>query len=708
MPSSDPSKNLAMPQLPEAISGLGEIALNLWWTWNPPGKNLFKLLNPYLWKESGHNPIAMLRSIPQEELENAAKNRSFMREYDYVYALFRRYMEDRTVYADEEPVPIAYFCAEFGLHHSVPIYSGGLGFLAGDILKEASDMGLPMVGVGFMYPQGYVRQVMGSDGWQNGANETIDKDTAPIERVLDEKGEHLTIQVPFIDPPVYASVWKLNVGRVTLYLLDTDIESNDPWDRQISSHLYTPDLNQRLRQQIVLGIGGYRVLEVLGVKYSILHLNEGHPAFALFERIRAFVENDKISLDEAIDRVKQSSIFTTHTPLQAATDVYSFDMMSHYFGDYWQRLGMDKQRFMSFGINPDAPDAGFNMTVLGLRLCEQRNAVSKKHCQVTKQIWANVLKEESKSIVSVTNGVHLATWMGDELQEALDRLLGENWRHLQELEAIWERLEELDDATIWKLHYDYKVRMVNLIRERVRRKWADERVDPTVAMAEGVMLDPDVLTIGFARRMTSYKRPDLILHDLDRLERIINDFARPVQILFAGKAHPADNPGKQILQRIFKTAQDPRFRGRIAFVEDYGEAVAKYLVRGCDVWLNNPLLPMEACGTSGMKASVNGTLHCSTLDGWWPEGYDGANGWAIGGESSDDAADAAALYDTLEHKIVPAFYTLDGNGLPAAWIAMMRHAIQSVAPRFGGRRMMLDYLNKFYLPISKGCKPWGC
>ena len=708
MPSSDPSKNLAMPQLPEAISGLGEIALNLWWTWNPPGKNLFKLLNPYLWKESGHNPIAMLRSIPQEELENAVKNRSFMREYDYVYALFRRYMEDRTVYADEEPVPIAYFCAEFGLHHSVPIYSGGLGFLAGDILKEASDMGLPMVGVGFMYPQGYVRQVMGSDGWQNGANETIDKDTAPIERVLDEKGEHLTIQVPFIDPPVYASVWKLNVGRVTLYLLDTDIESNDPWDRQISSHLYTPDLNQRLRQQIVLGIGGYRVLEVLGVKYSILHLNEGHPAFALFERIRAFVENDKISLNEAIDRVKQSSIFTTHTPLQAATDVYSFDMMSHYFGDYWQRLGMDKQRFMSFGINPDAPDAGFNMTVLGLRLCEQRNAVSKKHCQVTKQIWANVLKEESKSIVSVTNGVHLATWMGDELQEEMDRLLGENWRHLQELEAIWERLEELDDATIWKLHYDYKVRMVNLIRERVRRKWADERVDPTVAMAEGVMLDPDVLTIGFARRMTSYKRPDLILHDLDRLERIINDFARPVQILFAGKAHPADNPGKQILQRIFKTAQDPRFRGRIAFVEDYGEEVAKYLVRGCDVWLNNPLLPMEACGTSGMKASVNGTLHCSTLDGWWPEGYDGANGWAIGGESSDNAADAAALYDTLEHKIVPAFYTLDGNGLPSAWIAMMRHAIQSVAPRFGGRRMMLDYLNKFYLPISKGCKPWGC
>ncbi|WP_457599304.1 alpha-glucan family phosphorylase [Hydrogenimonas sp.] len=705
---NDPSANIAIPELPEEIAGLGEIALNLWWTWNPKGKNIFRRLNPYLWKESGHNPIAMLKRLTAKELDLIGKNENFMREYRYVYALFREYMHDKTVYSEEEPLPIAYFCAEYGLHHSVPIYSGGLGFLAGDILKESSDMGLPMVGIGFMYPQGYVRQIIGSDGWQNGTNEPIDRDTAPIERVLDKKGEHFTIRVPFIDPPVYAAIWKINVGRVTLYLLDTDIEQNDPWDRQISSRLYTPDMNQRLRQQIVLGIGGYRVLEELGIEYSILHLNEGHPAFALFERVRACIEDEGMGLDEAIEAVKRSSIFTTHTPLQAGTDVYGFDMISHYFEAYWKRLGMDKERFMGFGINPDAPSAGFNMTVFGLRMCGYRNAVSRKHRDVTRTIWQRVFDHDGAGSVPidyVTNGVHLPTWLGDELFEELDRKLGENWLHMQDNADVWSRIEELDDRKIWELHYTYKVRMVNFIRERVRRKWADEGIDPLVAMAEGVMLDPDVLTIGFARRMTAYKRPDLILHDLERLEKIINNFARPVQIIFSGKAHPSDNPGKKILQRIFKAAQDPRFRGRIAFVEDYGESVAKYLVRGCDVWLNNPLLPMEACGTSGMKAAINGTIHCSSLDGWWPEGYDGHNGWAFGGERSDDAADAAALYDTIEQKIVPLYYTLDSRSLPGGWVKMMKASMISVAPKFCGRRMMKDYLKRFYIPISKELEP---
>ncbi|WP_456383203.1 alpha-glucan family phosphorylase [Hydrogenimonas sp.] len=709
MPKCDPSANIAIPELPDEIAGLGEIALNLWWTWNADGKNLFRLLNPYLWKESGHNPIKLLQSLSKKQIAALTANETFMNEYRFVHALFRQYMEDKTVYTEEEPLPIAYFCAEYGLHHSVPIYSGGLGFLAGDILKESSDMGLPMVGIGFMYPQGYVRQVIGSDGWQNGANETIDKDTAPIERVLDREGAHMTIQVPFIDPPVYTSVWKINVGKVNLYLLDTDIEKNDPWDREISYRLYTPDMNQRLRQQIVLGIGGYRVLEELGIRYSILHLNEGHPAFALFERVRAFIENEGMTLDDAIERVRQSSVFTTHTPLQAATDVYGFDMMSHYFSDYWKRLGMDKERFMQFGVNPDNPSEGFNMTVFGLRMCRYRNAVSKKHRDVTRTIWKNVFdheRPESVPIDHVTNGVHLPTWLGDELIDELDRTLGENWLNMQEIPDIWSRIDELDDETIWNLHYTYKVRMVNFIRERVRRKWADEGIDPVVAMAEGVMLDPDVLTIGFARRMTTYKRPDLILHDLERLEKIVNDYARPVQIVFAGKAHPADTPGKQILQRIFKAAQDPRFRGRIAFVEDYGENVAKYLVRGCDVWLNNPLIPMEACGTSGMKAAINGTLHCSTLDGWWPEGYTGENGWTIGGAVSDDEADARSLYDTIEKRIVPLYYTLDERNLPSAWIDMMRKSMKSVAPGFSGRRMMKDYLSKFYIPISRECMKW--
>ncbi len=703
MINSDPSTNIAIPELPKLISGLKDISLNLWWTWNPRGRNLFKLLNAYLWKESGHNPIAMLKNMSQDDLNSACKNEHFMREYHYVYDVFQAYIDDNNIYV-QEPLPIAYFCAEYGLHHSVPIYSGGLGFLAGDILKESSDMGLPMVGIGFMYPQGYVRQVMGSDGWQNDKEETIEKDVAPVERVLDKNNQHFTIQVPFIDPPVFATVWKINVGRVTLYLLDTDIEKNDPWDRQISSKLYTPDMNQRLRQQIVLGIGGYRVLEELGIEYSILHLNEGHPAFALFERVRSFMENESLTLDEAILRVKKTSVFTTHTPLQAATDVYSFDMISKNFQDYWQKLGMDKDKFMSFGINPDNPNAGFNMTVLGLKMCDNRNAVSKKHAEVANAIWKNVLPkmtDDKPALDYVTNGVHLPSWIECGLFEALEQMLGDKWNLMQDDPAIWGYIKDIDDKKIWDISYVGKVLMVNFIRELVRRQWSDESVEPIVSMAEGVMLDPDILTIGFARRMTEYKRPDLILHDLDRLEKIINNYAKPVQIIFAGKAHPADNNGKKILQHIFKIAQDPRFRGRIAFIEDYGENVAKYLLHGADVWLNNPQIPMEACGTSGMKASLNGALHLSVLDGWWIEGYNGKNGWAFGADPSNDETDAAALYDVIENEIVPLYYDFNNKGISEGWVKKMKESMMSISPKFSARRMMKDYLRKFYIPISK-------
>ncbi len=704
MINKDPSTNIALPQLPKEIEGLGEIALNLWWSWNPKGKNLFRLLNPYLWKESGHNPIAMLKKMPKDELESVCAQERFMREYRYVYALFKRYMNDKSVYSQKESLPIAYFCAEFGLHHSVPIYSGGLGFLAGDILKESSDMGLPVVGIGFMYPQGYVRQIIGSDGWQNGTNEPIDRDVAPIERVLDKEGEHMVLEVPFIDPVVYVSVWKINVGRIELYLLDTDIEKNDPWDRQISFRLYTPDLNQRLRQQIVLGIGGYRVLEELGIEYSILHLNEGHPAFALFERVRYFMEKESLGLEEAVEVVGKTSIFTTHTPLAAATDIYDFDAIGKNFTDYWKRLGMDKERFMSFGINPDSPSEGFNMTILGLKMCHNKNAVSKKHAQAANKIWKTLLSSTNKQIDYVTNGVHLPTWLGDELFEALDKIFGEEWLQMQDMPEIWERIAELEDSFIWNTHYINKVRMVNFIRERVRRKWSKEGIDPLVAMAEGVMLDPDVLTIGFARRMTEYKRPDLILHDIDRLKKIVNNYAQPIQIIFAGKAHPSDNPGKKRLQKIFKAAQDPGFCGRIAFVEDYGEDVAKYLVRGVDIWLNTPKIPMEACGTSGMKAAINASLHLSALDGWWPEAYNGKNGWLIGGEISDDAQDATSIYELIEKEIVPLYYNFGEGNFSKGWVDMMRESIKTIAPHFSAKRMMKDYLDKFYIPISDSKK----
>lgn len=703
MINKDPSVNVAIPELPDAINGLKEISLNLWWTWNPRGKNLFKLLNAYLWKESNHNPIAMLRNMSQDELNRVCSDEYFMCEYHYVYDMFKIYIDDTNIYA-EEHLPVAYFCAEYGLHHSVPIYSGGLGFLAGDILKESSDMGLPMVGIGFMYPQGYVRQIIGTDGWQNGAEEPIDKDVAPIERVLDEQNNHFTIQVPFIDPPVYASVWKINVGRVTLYLLDTDIEKNDPWDRQISSRLYTPDVSQRLRQQIVLGIGGYRVLEELGIEYSILHLNEGHPAFALFERVRTFMEDENLSLEDAIEKVKKTSVFTTHTPLQAATDVYNFDMMSANFKDYWEKLGMDKEKFMSFGLNPDNPNAGFNMTVFGLNMCNNKNAVSKKHGQVASDIWKHVVppKEDGTPAIDyVTNGVHLPTWLSDELTNVITRSLGDKWALIQNDKALWNFVNDVPNGKIWDITQNSKVRMINFIRERVRMKYADEGIDPIVAMAEGVLLDPDILTIGFARRMAEYKRPYLILNDLNRLEKILNNRDKPVQIVFAGKAHPADMEGKKILQYIFKTAQDCKFRGRIAFVEDYGENVAKYLVHGVDIWLNNPQIPMEASGTSGMKASLNGVLHLSVLDGWWPEAYNGKNGWAFGEEPSNNEKDAAQLYDLLENEIVPLYYDRDTKGIPNKWVETMKEAIRSIPAQFSARRMMKDYLSKFYVPISK-------
>ncbi|RMA97701.1 alpha-glucan family phosphorylase [Hydrogenothermus marinus] len=701
--NKDPSANIIIPSLPEEIKGLSEIALNLWWTWNPRGENLFRILNPYLWKESENNPIAVLKNLPKEYLESLTKDENFMKEYKYVYALFKDYMNDTNIYAKEKPLPIAYFCAEFGLHHTIPIYSGGLGILAGDILKESSDMNIPIVGIGFMYPHGYVKQVIGSDGWQHGTKEELQKDLAPIERVLDKNGNHFIIQVPFIDPPVYAAIWKVNVGKVSLYLLDTDIEQNDPWDREISYRLYTPDLQQRLRQQIVLGIGGYKVLKELGIEYSILHLNEGHPAFAIFERIRNFVEDENLTLDEAIEKVKRSSIFTTHTPLQAATDVYSFDMMSKYFQDYWQHLGMTKEQFLSFGINPDDP-SGFNMTVFALRMCNYRNAVSKKHCETTKKIWKHVFEKENEKDVPVdyvTNGVHIPTWLDEELYDIYEEILGDRWLILQDNPDIWEKILDIDDKKLWEIKYKNKVRMINFIREKARKKWANEEADPSVIIAEGVMLDPDILTIGFARRMTSYKRPDLILYDLERLEKIINNESKPVQIIFAGKAHPADIPGKKIIQKIFKIAQDPKFKGRIVFIEDYGKLVARYLVKGVDLWLNTPKPPLEACGTSGMKASMNGVLHLSSNDGWWVEGYNGKNGWVFGQEPADDSKDAEELYNLLENEVIPLYYDRNSDGIPYKWIRKMKEAMISVSPRFSARRMMKDYLEKFYIPITK-------
>ncbi len=708
----DPSTtNIAIPVLPDRIKGLSDIALNLWWTWKPQARELFKSINPFIWKETKHNPIKLLNSLSPEELQNLSQDEKFLEQFDYVYALYEDYMNSKSILNDEH-LPVAYFCAEYGLHNSIPIYAGGLGFLAGDILKESSDMGLNMIGVGFMYPEGYVRQKIRPDGWQEDANEDLNRDEAPIERILDENGQHLIVEVPFINPKIYVAVWKVNVGKIPLYLLDTDIEQNDPWDRKISSHLYITDINQRLRQEIVLGIGGYCVLEKMGIKYSILHLNEGHPAFAILERIRAKIESG-IPKEQAIKEVSETSIFTTHTPLQAATDIFPFNLMEQYFSSYWEKLNMTREEFLGLGSNPDDPSSGFNMTVFALRMCQYRNAVSRRHQEITKKIWHSLWKdlpEEQVPIDYVTNGVHVPTWVQEENQKLYNTFLGEDWIDIQDDKRIWEVIDKIPDKEIWKIKKANKIRLFNYIREIVRNRWIKDRVDPSVAIAEGILLDPDVLTIGFARRFTEYKRPDLIFYDLERIKKIINDKQRPVQIIFAGKAHPSDLPGKRILQKIFQYAHDPSFGGRIAFVEDYDEFLAKHMVHGVDVWLNNPMPPLEACGTSGMKASINGTIHLSVADGWWIEGYNGKNGWIFGEKENQEdrnKSDSDELYSILENQVIPLYYKKDERGIPVQWIKMMKDAIKSVTPSFCARRMLKDYYNKFYLPITKNLKNNG-
>ncbi len=705
----DPSTtNIAIPQLPDRIKGLSDIALNLWWTWKPQAKELFKSINPFLWKETKHNPIKLLNSLSSEDLQNLAQDEKFLEQFDYVYALFEDYINSKSILTDPH-LPVAYFCAEYGLHNSIPIYAGGLGFLAGDILKESSDMGLNMIGVGFMYPEGYVRQKIRPDGWQEDANEELNRDEAPIERVLDENGNHLIVQVPFINPSIYVAVWRVNVGKISLYLLDTDIEQNDPWDRKISSHLYISDINQRLRQEIVLGIGGYAVLERLGIKYSILHLNEGHPAFALLERIRAKIETG-IQKDQALKEVSETSIFTTHTPLQAGTDIYPFSLMEQYFSSYWEKLNMTREEFLGLGINPDNPSSGFNMTVFALKMCNYRNAVSKKHQKITKKIWHSLWKdlpEEQVPIDYVTNGVHVSTWLAEENVKLYDAHLGEEWINIQDDVRIWEVIDKIPDEQLWEIKKKNKIKLFNYIREIVRNRWVKDRVDPTVAIAEGILLDPDVLTIGFARRFTGYKRPDLVFYDLERIKKIIMNSQKPVQIIFAGKSHPSDLEGKRILQKIFQYAHDPSFGGRIAFVEDYGEFLAKHLVHGVDVWLNNPLPPLEASGTSGMKAGINGTLHLSISDGWWVEGFNGKNGWIFGEKEikgDRNKEDAEELYSILENQVIPLYYNRYENNIPKEWIKIMKESIKSITPNFSSRRMMKEYYAKFYIKITNSLK----
>jgi starch phosphorylase len=691
------------PNIPDRISGLSELAYNLWWSWHPAARMLFKILNRATWKESGHNPVKMLKDLPREVMESVIQNPDYLYHYDAVISRFQKEMMSKGGWfteniADPECLPIAYFSAEYGLHHSLPFYAGGLGFLAGDYIKECSDLGVPMVAVGFMYPEGYLHQKIRMDGWQENPDEILDRDAAPIVRVLNEKGEQLVVKVPFIDPPIYVAVWKVAVGRISLYLVDTDIEMNDPWNRSIAYHLYIGDIEQRLRQEIVLGIGGSEVLNTIGIKHSVLHLNEGHCAFALLERIREKIE-EGMSFEKAAEEVRNTSIFTTHTPVPAGHDVFPFNLIDKYFGNYCQLIGLNREDFLHLGINPEEPAAGFNMTAFSLRMSNYHNGVSRKHGKVARHMWQALWpdkKEEDVPIDSITNGIHIPTWTEPKMELLFNKYMGPNWIEDHDKQVIWERVNDIPDQELWQLHYWLKIKLINFIREQARRRWIENRVNPINIITGGSLLDPLTLTIGFARRFAAYKRAGLIFHDLDRLKKLLNTRWNPVQIIFAGKAHPADDDGKRILQRIFNLAQDPSLGGRIAFVENYDEQLAQYMVHGVDLWLNNPIPPSEACGTSGMKASLNGVPHLSILDGWWIEGFNGKNGWAFGGDTGDDVKDSEAIYNILEKEVIPLYYKVDDNGIPRDWVKVMKEAIKSTAPLFSARRMVKEYINKFY------------
>ena len=701
-------------KMPDKLQRLPELAYNVWWSWNAEAREIFRRLDYTLWRRTQHNPVKVLRQVSDATLATRVNDPSFLRRYNKVLIDYDRAMSNghswfHVTYPEFTRKTIAYFSFEFGLHSSLPIYSGGLGILAGDHAKEASDLGLPFVGVGFLYPQGYFRQHVPSHGWQEAIYEPIDLRDAPILPVLRENGSEYRVSVAVGGRDVEARVWRVQVGRTPLFLLDTDVAENEPWDRELSARLYSGDSEMRIRQEIMLGIGGVRALRGLGYEPAVWHLNEGHSAFLVLECIRDKVA-EGLSFEEAAAEVRAQTIFTTHTPVPAGHDAFSFHLMDKYFQSYWPELEIDRDEFLSLGQYAEPWGDAFNMTVLALRMAGQSNGVSRLHGEVSRRMWQSVFPEgpvEAVPIAAITNGIHVPTWLAGEMRQVFNKYLGNGWEEHHDDTALWERLSDAPDEELWQVHVTLKSKLMNFLRMRARRSWVDGRCDPTEVLVSGTLLDPDALTLGFARRFATYKRATLLFADLDRLQRILLNTHRPVQIIFAGKAHPADDPGKHLIQQVYNMAKSHELGGRVAFIEDYDMHSARYFKQGVDVWLNTPRRPREASGTSGMKASLNGIPNLSILDGWWAEGYNGANGWAIDDRPfvdtyHEDAHDAGAIYQLLEEEVVPLYYTRDRDGIPRGWVEVMREAIRSNAPRFSTRRMVKEYTTELYLRAMLG------
>ncbi len=708
---------MTIPNLAERKGRLEELANNLWWSWHEEARNLFRALDYPLWRNSGHNPVKELRELSPEALQAAATDPSFMTLYDSVMSTFDKDLSDsNTWFATNYPSllngPVAYFSMEYAIHNSLPIYAGGLGILAGDICKEASDLGLPMVAVGFMYPQGYFHQQISEDGRQQEIYRQLNFEEAPINRVLSPEGGDTIAEVRLGDVALSIGVWQVLVGRTKIYLLDTNLEKNPAQYRELAARLYIADQELRLQQEIVLGIGGVRVLRALGISPAIWHTNEGHTAFMMLERIREKVAKGT-SFTQAMSRVQATTIFTTHTPVLAGHDVFPPQLMEKYFSGYWESLGINRETFLQLGQQDSYYPQYFNMTAFALRMANQRCAVSQLHGKVTRKMWHGLwpdIPEEQVPISQITNGVHYPSWVAPELSSLFEKYLGGDWERKHDDDRLLGQLLNIPDEELWAVRQRLKRKLVGAIRERMRARWVEDELSLQKMVAMGALLDPEVLTIAFNRRFTEYKRPTLIFRDIERLKRIINNQWYPVQIVFAGKSHPADLPSKSILQQVYALATNREFQGRIVFVEDYDMHLARYLVHGADVWLNTPRRLQEASGTSGMKASLNGVLHLSVRDGWWHEAYNGANGWAIGSDSDilkpeeEDEEDANALYQLLEEEIIPLYYNRDRGGVPHGWIRMVREAIRSVVPAFCARRMLKEYTERMYVPAAQTLK----
>jgi len=703
-----------LPALPDQLKDLDFIARNMYWSWNSDLLELFRRIDSNLWSACGHNPVKLLGSVSQEKLEDLAKNQGFLGQLQSAGEQLRSYLERQSWYdkvcSETNEPGIAYFSAEFGVHECLPIYAGGLGILAGDHLKSASDLGVPLVGVGLLYQKGYFRQYLNVDGWQQEIYVENDVHNMPIELVRNEDGRPLTISVEYPGRCVLAQIWCIYIGRVKLYLLDTNVDENSPMDRMITSSLYGGDRELRIRQEIMLGIGGLKALHAMGIRPTVRHMNEGHAGFMALERIRGLRDEQNMTFDEAVEATSAGNVFTIHTPVKAGLDEFRVELMDKYFGEYYPKLGINRERFLALGrILPDDESEPFKMPVLALKLSSFSNGVSKLHGEISRGIWGSLwpgVPVDEVPITAVTNGIHLKTWVSDELDTLYKRYLGPAYAENTTDKSVWDAVDQIPDEEFWRIHQRCKEQLIVFARNRLKAQMARRGTYHTELNKAEEVLDPESLTIGFARRFASYKRGNLLFRNPRRIMKLLSNKDKPVQFIFAGKAHPKDTEGKEIIRQIVHFANQEGIRRRIVFLEDYNIDIARFLVRGVDVWLNNPRRPMEASGTSGMKAAVNGVLNMSTLDGWWCEGYTKDGGWVIGDSESYDDCDyqdlveSQSIYNMLENEVIPLFYSRTADNLPRAWISRVKNSIKWAAPRFNTHRMVSEYTRRFYEPSA--------